>query len=71
MNNISNRSSVLPILCEHGHFSAILERTQSLDRRRVDDETGYRVVLFQHLTGHKRGSRSKVGMRFSVNFKTG
>jgi len=29
MNNISNRSSVLPILCEHGQFSAIVERTQS------------------------------------------
>jgi len=29
MNNISNRSSVLPILCEHGQFSLILERTQS------------------------------------------
>jgi len=29
MNNISNRSSVLPILHEHGKFSAILERTQS------------------------------------------
>ena len=29
INNISNRSSVLPILCEHGQFSAILEGTQS------------------------------------------
>jgi len=29
MNNISNRSSVLPILCEHGQFSAILEGTHS------------------------------------------
>ena len=29
MNNISNRSSVLPILCKHGQFSAIVERTQS------------------------------------------
>ena len=29
LNNISNRSSVLPILCEHGQFSAIVERTQS------------------------------------------
>jgi len=30
MNNVSNRSSVLPILREHGQFiSAILERTQS------------------------------------------
>jgi len=26
---ISNRSSVLPILCEHGQSSLILERTQS------------------------------------------
>ena len=63
MNNISNRSSVLPILCEHGQFSAILEkvgpfRLQALDRRRVDDETGYRVVLFQHLTGHKKCDQS-------------
>jgi len=29
MNNISNRSSVLPILCEHEQFCAIVERTQS------------------------------------------
>jgi len=29
MNNISNGSSVLPILCERGQFSAIVERTQS------------------------------------------
>ena len=29
INNISNRSSVLPILCEHGQYSAILEGTQS------------------------------------------
>jgi len=29
MNNISNRSSVLPIFCEHRQFSAIVERTQS------------------------------------------
>jgi len=29
INNISNRSSVLPILCEYGQFSAILEGTQS------------------------------------------
>jgi len=29
MNNISNRSSVLPILCEHGKLSAIVEWTQS------------------------------------------
>jgi len=28
MNNISNSSSVLPILCEYGQFSAILEGTQ-------------------------------------------
>jgi len=63
MNNISNGSSVLALLCEHGQFSAILERTQ-LDhsdcRRRVDDETGYQVVLFQHLTGQKPATRSKV-----------
>jgi len=67
MNNISNRSSFLPILCEHGQFSAITERTQSdhsdcrhLDGRRVDDEIGYRVVLFQHLTGQNLAIRSKV-----------
>ena len=29
LNNISNRSSVLPILCKHRQFSAIVERTQS------------------------------------------
>ena len=29
MNIISTRSSVLPILCEHRQFSAIMERTQS------------------------------------------
>jgi len=66
MNNISNRSSVLPILCKHGQFSAIVEKTvrpfrlQALDGRRVDDETGYRVILFQHLTGQKLANRSKV-----------
>ena len=68
MNNLSNRSSVLPILCEHGQFSAILERTQSdhsdcrhwMEGVSTDDETGYRVVLFQHLTRQKPATRSKV-----------
>ena len=67
MNKISNRSSVLPIMCEHGQFSAITRsnsvgpfRLQALDGRRVDDETGYRVVLFQHLTGQNLATRSKV-----------
>ena len=67
MNNMSNRSSVLLILCEHGQFSAINGknsvgpfRLQALDGRRVDDETGYRVVFFQHLTGQKPATRSKV-----------
>jgi len=31
----------------------------ALDRRRVDDKTGHRVVLFQHLTGHKPATWSK------------
>ena len=52
-NNTSNSSTVLPILCEHGQFSAIVETVvpfilQALDGRHVDDEIGYRVVLFQH-----------------------
>jgi len=58
MNTISNRSSVVPILCEHREFSAIVERTQSdhsvhspfrlqaLDGKRVNDETGYRESFF-------------------------
>jgi len=75
VNNISNRSTVLvlpmyictlPILCEHERLSAIVEwtqvgpfRLQGMDGRRVDDETGYRVVLFQHLTGQKIANLSK------------
>ena len=63
-SNISNRSTVLvlpmhictlPILREHerlncdsGMNSVGPFRLQALDGRRVDDETGYRVVLFQH-----------------------
>ena len=35
-------------------------RLQALDGRRVDDETGYRVVLFQHLTGQKIANQLKV-----------
>ena len=69
MNNISNRSSVLSILCEHEQFSAIdysgknsvgPYRLQALDGRRVDDETRYWVVLSQHLTSQKLTSLSKV-----------
>jgi len=35
-------------------------RLQALDGRHVDNETGYRVVLFQHLTGLKPATRSKL-----------
>jgi len=74
-SNISNRSTVLvlpmyictlPILCEHERLSAIVMnsvrpfRLQALDGRRVDDETGYRIVLFQHLSGQNLATRSKV-----------
>jgi len=61
------RSSVLPILREHGQlvrYWKVLSRTiQTADigsAKRVDDETGFPVVLFQHLTGQKLATRAKV-----------
>jgi len=51
MNNISNRSSVLPILREHGKFSAVLERTQS-------DHSDCRHWIVEGVSTTKPGTKS-------------